>query len=207
MSVVEKPRSLFPDRAEHEPTQPMTLEEMLALPEADVERDLFEGQLVERPMTKRNRWHSGIEARLARFLDVWLETQPEPRGQIFSGEGGFRLRRNPDTSVGIDVAYVSAEVIAATPETSPYIEGPPILAVEILSPSNLHGEMVEKIRAYLDAGVALVWLVDPDFRTVVVYRPDAAPQMFNIEHELSGEPHLPGFVVAVARLFRSSSSA
>jgi Uma2 family endonuclease len=67
--------------------------------------------------------------------------------------------------------------------------------------------MVEKIRAYLDAGVALVWLVDPDFRTVVVYRPDAAPQMFNIEHELSGEPHLPGFVVAVARLFRSSSSA
>ena len=65
--------------------------------------------------------------------------------------------------------------------------------------------MVEKIRAYLDAGVALVWLVDPDFRTVIVYRPDAAPQMFNVQQELSGEPHLPGFRTAVARIFSASS--
>ncbi len=204
MSLAEIPRSIVADPlevAEAATSRWMTLEEMLGLPEADVERDLIEGQLVERPMTKRSRWHGGAEARVARLLDVWLETQPEPRGQIVGAETGFRIRRNPDTSFGIDVAYVSAEVVAATPETSPYFEGPPILAVEILSSSNTHGEMVTKIRAYLDAGVALVWLVDPDFRTVSVYRPEMAPQMFNVEQELLAEPHLPGFRTTVARIF------
>lgn len=179
----------------------MTQEEMFALPGGDVDRELIGGRLRERPMTKRNRWHASVEARMAFILGRWLETIPEPRGEILSGEGGFRIRRDPDTSVGIDVAYVSAEVIAATPARSPYLEGPPILAVEILSHSNTHGEMVEKIRAYLEAGVPLVWLVDPDFRTVTVHRPDAAPELFNVDRELAGGPHLPGFRTPVARIF------
>jgi Uma2 family endonuclease len=210
MSLAEMPRSILAEPLEFpepEPARLMTLEEMLALPEADVERDLIEGRLVERPMTRRNRWHGGAEARLAHILDEWLEALPEPKGLIVSGETGFRIRRDPDTSFGIDLAYVSTEVIAATPETSPYFEGPPVLAVEILSPSNLHGEMVEKIRAYLDSGVKLVWLVDPYFQTVIVYRPDAFPEMFNIRQELTAEPHLPGFKTAVARIFSHSPSS
>ncbi len=210
MSLAEMPRSILDKTTQVNDVDPprwMTLEELLALPEADVERDLIEGQLVERPMTKRNRWHGGVEVRIARFLDEWLETRPEPRGQVVGGETGFRILRDPDTSFGIDVAYVSAEVIAATPETSPYFEGPPILAVEILSPSNQHGEMVQKIRAYLEAGVALVWLVDPDFKTIIVYRPDAAPVMFNVEQEIAGEPDLPGFRIALSRIFSGTSRA
>jgi Uma2 family endonuclease len=210
MSLAEMPRSILAqplESLEPEAVPLMTLEEMLALPEGDVERELIEGRLVERPMTKCNRWHGRAETRLAHLLEVWLETLPEPRGQIVSGEAGFRIRRDPDTSFGIDVAYVSAEVIEATPATFPFFEGPPVLAVEILSPSNLHGEMVEKIRAYLDAGVAQVWLVDPAFRTVIVYRNDLPPQLFNVTHELSGEPHLPGFKTPVARIFGSSPSS
>ena len=208
MSLAEMPPSILTGamvEADPESFRPMTLEEMLALPDDDVERDLIEGRLLERPMTKRNRWHGRSETRLAHLLERWLEAQPEPRGEIVSGEAGFRIRRDPDTSVGIDVAYVSAEVIAATPESSPYFEGPPILAVEILSPSNLHGEMVDKIRAYLKAGVPLVWVVDPSFRTVIVYRPDGEPELFNVHQELSGGPHLPGFRTAVAGIFGVAS--
>jgi len=184
-----------------EMTPPMTLEEMLALPGDDIERDLIEGRLRERPRTTRNRWHAGAEAKLARFLEQWAEALPEPLGQVVSGEAGFRIRRDPDTSFGIDVAFVSAEVIAATPAKSPYFEGPPVLAVEILSHSTTRGDMVEKIRAYLDAGVPLVWVVDPDLHAIVVHRPGAAPELFNIHHELSCDPRLPGFRVAVARVF------
>ncbi len=59
----------------------------------------------------------------------------------------------------------------------------------------------EKIDAYLSAGVAIVWIVDPYYRTVRVHRPDAEPELFNVRHELTAEPQLPGFRVAVSRLF------
>ncbi len=182
---------------------PKTLEDLLALPDDGMDRELIRGELRERPMTMRNHRHAGIEARIAMVLGLWLDTQPEPRGKIVSGEAGFRLRRNPDTFVGIDVAYASADLLANTPCDAAYLEGPPVLAVEILSPSDTEESVNEKVQAYLDSGVPLVWLVDPVLRTVMVLRPGAEPELFNVRQEITDEPHLPGFRVAVARIFES----
>src|SRR5262245_28623415 len=93
----------------------MTTEQLLALPEDGTDRELIRGELRKRPMTMRNRKHSGIESRVAQFLRNWLDLQAEPRGEVVSGEAGFRLLRNPDTSVGIDAAYISPEVVARSP--------------------------------------------------------------------------------------------
>ena len=179
----------------------MTTEELLALPKDGKRRWLIRGELRESGMTRHNRRHGRTETKVASHLNAWLELQPEPRGEVLTGEAGFRLRRNPDTSVGIDLAYISAELAAATPEDVWLIDGAPTLAVEILSPSNTQEEVTDKVREYLQAGVALLWVIDPILRTVLVYRPDAKPTLFNDGQELSGEPHLPGFRVPVARLF------
>ena len=138
----------------------MTTEEMLSLPEDGFDRELIRGELREEPMTPRNRYHSRAETRIAYLLETWLEAQPEPRGQIVSGESAFRLRRAPDSTVGIDVAYVSAEVALVNPEFV-FFEGPPVLAVEILPPSDVQEKIDEKIALYLETGVALVWVVNP----------------------------------------------
>jgi Uma2 family endonuclease len=61
--------------------------------------------------------------------------------------------------------------------------------------------MAEKVHAYLDAGVPLVWEVSPFHKTVTVFRPDGPPVLFNIQQELTAEPHLPGFRVPVAEVF------
>src|SRR2546423_3479603 len=92
-----------------------TTEELLALPEDGIERDLIRGQLRELGMTRRNRRHSETEPSVVAVLKEWLKRQPEPRGTVLSGEAGFRLRRDPDTTVGIDVAYISAETARANP--------------------------------------------------------------------------------------------
>ena len=84
----------------------MTTEELLSFPEDGTDRWLIAGELRKRPMTRRNRYHSRTIVRLARFLDTWLDGQPEPRGQVLAGEAGIILRRDPDTTVGVDVAYV-----------------------------------------------------------------------------------------------------
>ena len=182
-------------------TSPMTTEELLALPEDGTDRWLIAGELRERPMTKRNRFHSRSMVRVARFLDCWLDDQPEPRGQILGGEAGIILRHDPDTTVGVDVAYVPAEVMVRQTGDTTLIDGIPTLVVEILSPSDVIEDINEKIDAYLESGVSIVWVVDPYFRTVKVHRPDAEPELFNVRQELTAEPQLPGFRVPVSKLF------
>jgi Uma2 family endonuclease len=178
-----------------------TTEEMLALPSNGVERWLIRGQLREKPMTVRNRWHSRIMACVAYVLGAWLEQQPEPRGAILCGEAGCRLRREPDTTVGIDVVYISAELAARESKETSLIDGVPVLVVEILSPSDTQEQVDEKIDGYVQAGVALVWVIDPHDRTVTIYRPGQEPELVNVRQELSGEPHLPSFRVPVAQIF------
>ena len=179
-----------------------TTEQLLALGEEDgFERHLIRGQLWEKPKTRRNPRHSRCEARIAFLLIKWLHGQPKPRGEVLSGEAGFRLRSGPDTTVGIDVAYISAELARKTPRSVSLVDGVPILAVEILSPSDQHEEITAKIEEYLACGVSLVWKVDPDFRTVTIYRPGKEPELVNMKQELSAEPELPGFRVPVAEIF------
>lgn len=187
------------------PPKLMTTEELLALPDDGVERWLIRGQLREAKrengMTRRNRRHSRGMGKLAYFLEDWRLRQPEPRGEVLVGDAAFRLSQNPDVTVGIDLAYIPPQLVATLPEDVYLIDGLPLLAAEILSPSDDQDDILEKVAAYLDAGVPLVWALEPVFRTVTVYRPGVPPEMFNELHELSGDPHLPGFLVRVADFF------
>ena len=179
----------------------MTTEEMLALPRNGVTRWLVEGQLLEQPMTVRNRTHSRIMVRASFLLEKWLETQPTPRGQILCGEAGCRLRRNPDTTVGIDVVYIQANLAQQKSAATTLIDGVPTLVVEILSASDTIEEIKDKIDLYQNAGVSLIWIIDPHDRAVTIYRLDAEPELVNVNQDLLGDPHLPGFRVAVAEIF------
>jgi Uma2 family endonuclease len=193
---------------------PMTTEELLELPENGVRRWLIDGELRESPMpvrnggelrespmTVRNRFHSRAMICVGTELELWLRQQPTPRGQIIGGEAGVRILHDPDTTVGIDVGYISHEVIAKQTDASTLVIGVPILIVEILSPSATHEEMLDKLAAYRRAKVPVVWILDPYLQTVTVHRAKGKPRMFNADDELSGEPQLPGFSVPVARLF------
>ncbi len=180
----------------------MTTADLLAMPDDDgIDRELSRGRLREREITRRGRRHTRAGTRIAQLLENWLETQPEPRGEVLTGEAAFQLRHDPDTTVGIDVAYISAETAMSNPDDVFVIDGIPVLAVEILSPSDKQEDVLSKVQDYLDAGVPLVWLAETVFRTITVYRPGAEPQMFTVKQELTAEPHLPGFRAAVASMF------
>jgi Uma2 family endonuclease len=179
----------------------MTAEELLALPDDGMYRELIRGELKEYPMTTRGTPHCLVMTNLAALLWNWLRRQAEPHGRLFTGDIRVRVRRDPDTFVGIDLAYISADLAARTPKNAKFIDGLPILAIEILSPNDTMEEISEKVREYLDAGVPLVWEVNPMYEGVTVHRPGVPPELFNVTHELTAEPHLPGFRVPVAEIF------
>lgn len=184
-------------------TKPMTTAEFLGLPQDDgVERLLIKGELLEYPMPYRNRYHSRATVRVSRFLDVWLDTQPEPRGQILGGDAGVRLATDPDTTFGVDVVYVSAAVMARqSDDDTTIVYGVPELAVEILSPGEVMERHEGKIDAYLEAGVKLVWVLNPWRKTVTAFRPAADPVLFAGRQDVTAPDVLPGFRVPAADLF------
>ena len=186
----------------------MTLEEFSALPDDGTERMLLDGVLweigEETGVTRRNRFHSSCEVRIGKALAVWAETIPAPRPEVVGGEAGFVLSESSDhsTTVGIDVAVISA-VLADSEigETSMY-EGIPILAVEILSPYDTVRGIAAKVKKYRECGVPIVWIVDTDHRTVTEHRPGREPKLFNQSDTIAAEPHLPGFACRVGEFFR-----
>jgi Uma2 family endonuclease len=110
------------------------------------------------------------------------------------------LERDPDTVRGPDVAvYEDANTFA---ELHPkYGEVPPRLAVEVLAPNDRAGKVLRKINDYLRSGVRLVWVIDPEIRTVTVHRPGQPQAEFDENQELTGADVLPGFRCRVADFF------
>jgi Uma2 family endonuclease len=62
------------------------------------------------------------------------------------------------------------------------------------------------VRDYLDAGTRLVWIVDPDLRTVTVHRSGAPWLVRGEDDALDGEDVVPGFRVRVGDLFVPESA-
>jgi Uma2 family endonuclease len=77
----------------------------------------------------------------------------------------------------------------------------PDLVVEVLSPGDSAREVAHKIGEYLECGVPLVWLVDPEGETVTVYRTLTDARRLSSEEILSAEPVLPGFSCRVSQFF------
>jgi Uma2 family endonuclease len=183
-------------------TATLSSDEFFALrPKKNLDRWLFQGELREQKVTKRNPSHSRSTSAVTFQLKKWLLTHPKPRGDVYSGEAYFRIRRNPDTNVGVDVALSTPEQEAATSRKASFIDGPPLLAVEVLSPFDKNIDVNEMIEEYLDCGTSQVWILDPYKETVTVHRADAEPVMYTRSQTMPGGPELPGFSCAVAELF------
>lgn len=150
-------------------------------------------------MTKRNHLHSFSEANLAYLLNAWRRSGGG-KYRVYAGEVGCELTGQA-VSVGIDVAVFDESVIKRLTGDSPYIVGVPLLAIEILSPSDKTSEIQRKIDLYLAAGVQMVWIVDTHFKAVIVHQNSHVPEMFATGSSLSGGATLPGLSIAVADIF------
>lgn len=179
----------------------MTTDEFLALPEEEgVSRELIDGQVISNPMTTRNPKHAFLISRISQVLCNWQDRERKG-GMVVGGEARCRLTRDPDTIVGIDVAYFGRASVEGLASEESFFDGPPILAVEILSPTDNHQDVTRKVQRYLASGTLAVWVVDPLFCNVLIHRPDGSQSFFANSDELRGEPELPGLLFEVADLF------
>jgi Uma2 family endonuclease len=127
-------------------------------------------------------------------------TFQQRKGYACSNDTGLILERDPDTVRGPDV--VLYDQARRYDDLSPsYSDRPPTLAVEVLSPNDKWGKVTRRITGFLARGIAVVWLVDPEGRSVTVYRVNQLPQVFEGADDLTGGPEPPDFSCRVADFF------
>lgn len=162
----------------------------------DRDFELIRGEVVEvsRPRTP----HGIIVARICSLLDRYAELVG--RGYVVT-ESGVVLSEEPATVVGPDAAYYD-DANRFEDIHPKWGDIPPILAVEVWSPSDRPGRTNAKIREYLGSGVKIVWQVDYEERRVTVYRPKQDMEVIGEDGELTGGDDLPGLSVRVADLFK-----
>ena len=177
--------------------KPITIEEFSRMPDQpDGSRlELIRGEIVVMPPPKGK--HGIICSRISRLLGNFVE--PAKLGWVTTNDTGVILERDPDTMVGPDVAFWSNTRQPAIPDD--YFEIPPDIAVEAFLPSDRRKDVRERIKEYVQNGVKLVWLVDPETRTVMVY-PGSLPGIeLDEANTLTGGDVLPNFSCRVADLF------
>ncbi len=178
--------------------QTMTAEELLRLPTGMGQRfELVKGELRTMPPTGFE--HGDIVGELSMRLRQYVRSHG--LGRVLGAETGFILSRNPDTVRAPDVSFVSEGRVAQTGRVKGYFPGAPDLAVEVVSPNDAAGEVVQKVDEYFAAGARQVWIIYPDQRKVAVYRSASQTVTLSAADSLDGGALIPGFACPVGELF------
>lgn len=120
-------------------------------------------------------------------------------GTTASNDTGFITERDPDSVLGPDICFWGRERLPEVPEG--YIEIAPDLVVEVISPSDRYARIQNKVNEYLEKGVRLIWVMDPEDRSAAVLRGGQKMKVLSENDMLTGEDVLPGFSCRVGDLF------
>jgi len=186
-----------PERVRMNPSPGRATEDDLLAFQARTGRicELIDGVLVEKIM-------GAPESLLAGFILhlFWQYLEVHDLGIVLAPDGLLRILGNqvrvPDVSFIRWERFLNRQL----PQEQIYPVAPD-LAIEILSPGNTEEEMTRKLNDYFDAGVQLVWYIDPEKRTAWAYTSVDRGAEFAADDVLSAGEVLPGFELPLARLF------
>ena len=166
-------------------------------PEEFLENDVpgyeyAKGELI--PMSPATKRHGKISVNIIRYLD--RHVHENGLGELYTAETIFQVG---DRMMKPDVAFVSTDHLDVDEDKTFPI--PPDLAIEVVSPTDVHYRIVRKALDYLEAGTRLVWVLDPVAKAVTVYRSESDIETLTREAMLTGEDVVPGFTCPVENLF------
>lgn len=177
----------------------ITAEELFDLGEAG-RCELVNGEIIH--MAPAGAEHGDVALEIAYRIKTHVDAHR--LGKVYAAETGFVLRRNPDVVRAPDVAFVRRERVPRGPKRG-FLEGAPDLAVEVVSPSDRHSDLMAKVQQWLTGGAVSVWAVDPINRSLDVYRSGGQILRYVTGQEVADEPALPGFVLKLDELFAEES--
>ncbi len=122
-------------------------------------------------------------------------------GKVFDSSTGFKLSNGAIRSP--DVSWIAIEPWNSLTDKQKRGFAPlaPDFALELLSPTDELAKTQQKMEEYINCGVKLGWLINPDRQEVEIYRIGEDKEVINNPSSLSGEKLLPGLTVDLADIF------
>ncbi|MCC2667608.1 MAG: hypothetical protein K0Q72_79 [Armatimonadetes bacterium] len=175
----------------------MTFEEAALL-----DPDEFPGELVNGKWTAvgPRSWRDG-EVAVAVGVALQIYARSHPGWTVALGNPGMKLRHDPPTLRGPDVAVIRAERRPAGRGVEGWLEGAPDLAVELVGDGPTATAVARKGLEYLAARARLVWIVDPHEELVMVLTAPNGIRILGAEETLDGGEVLSGFSCKVSEFF------
>lgn len=135
---------------------------------------------------------------IGRFI-IWNEQTK--LGEVFDSSTGYTLPNGANRSP--DVSWIKQERWdSLTPEQKQkFILLAPDFALELMSPSDYLSDVRVKMKEYLDNGVRLGWLINPEAKQVEIYRLGQDVELLDSPQSISGEDVLPGLVLDLTNIF------
>lgn len=175
--------------------------DLLKLPDRD-RFELVHGELVENSASYESSYFgTGLASRLSLFCES------RNLGWVNGSDAMFRCYEeafpdDPDRVRKPDVSFIALDRFSADEFQNGFCTVVPDLVAEVISPNDTYYEVREKTEEYLQAGVRLVWVVDPHTRSIQVHRANGSTDELHEHQELDGEEVIPGFRLLVGELFR-----
>ena len=173
----------------------------LPVPEGLLGYEFVDGELV--PVTPASAVHAKLVGLVARALINYVLDGELPGEVYVDAAFVLGLRGDPERVRAPDVSYVRREKVEAHPDPERIFRCVPDLAIEIDLTSGKKPGGQQRIIEYLEAGVPLVWAIDPRSRTAMVYHPDGSARLLRSDESLDGEDVVPGFRLELSGLFAS----
>lgn len=158
--------------------------------------ELVRGEIV--PFNRPGIPHGIVCGSIAFKIETWRRNGHAGRGVC--NNSCLLVAQQPDTVRGPDVMWISGETLKKHGIPKTYTEVPPTLAVEVHSPSDRWGEVLDKVGEYLGSGVKEVWVASLEKRTIHRFQQDSEPEILT-SSDILRSPHLPGFEVNVDNIF------
>jgi Uma2 family endonuclease len=175
----------------------LTAEEYAKRPDPGHPEELVRGRIA--PMPQPNRRHGQICGQTVYLLRRFLDDHD--LGHVLSNDAGVITERGPDTVRGADVAFYSFARLPKGPLPASYGPEVPELVIEVRSPTDRWPKLLAKVAEYLEAGVLVVVVLDPEPRTAHVYGADQPVRILGPDDELTLPEILGDFRVPVRRFF------
>ncbi len=132
---------------------------------------------------------------------VWNWNNQTKLGIAFDSSTGFKLSNDAVRSPDVSWVTIAKWNSLSKQQQRKFAPIAPDFVIELMSPTDELSELQNKMKEYMDCGVKLGWLINPDEKQVEIYRQQEEPEILNNPQTLSGEGILPNLTVNLQDIF------